>query len=95
MVSRFAITINSVLVRNARTGLIIPQLVEMPRMRPAIKAGLLVLLEAADPYMRPVLEGLDHREGCRLSSSVNPQRAEVGILCLSRGKQRFSIAERS
>jgi hypothetical protein len=27
----------------------------MPRMRPAIEAGLMVLLEAADPYMRPVL----------------------------------------
>jgi hypothetical protein len=24
-------------------------------MRPAIEAGLMVLLEAADPYMRPVL----------------------------------------
>jgi hypothetical protein len=24
-------------------------------MRPAIKAGLMVLLEVADPYMRPVL----------------------------------------
>jgi hypothetical protein len=27
----------------------------MPRMRPAIEAGLMVLLEAAGPYMRPVL----------------------------------------
>jgi hypothetical protein len=40
----------------AGTGLINPQVVEMPRMRPAIEAGLMVLLEVADPYMRPVLE---------------------------------------
>ena len=40
----------------AGTGLINPQVVEMPRMRPAIEVGLIVLLEAADPYMRPVLE---------------------------------------
>jgi hypothetical protein len=41
--------------RLAGTGLINPQVVEMPRMRPAIEAGLMVLLEVADPYMRPVL----------------------------------------
>jgi REP element-mobilizing transposase RayT len=40
----------------AGTGLINPQVVEMPRMRPAIEAGLMVLLEAADPNMRPVLK---------------------------------------
>jgi hypothetical protein len=40
----------------AGTGLINPRVVEMPRMRPAIEAGLIVLLEAAGPYMRPVLE---------------------------------------
>jgi REP element-mobilizing transposase RayT len=40
----------------AGTGLINPQVVEMPRMRPAIEVGLIVLLEAADPYMRPVLQ---------------------------------------
>ena len=27
----------------------------MPRMRPALGAGLMVLLDAAGPYMRPVL----------------------------------------
>jgi hypothetical protein len=41
--------------RLVRTGLINPQVVEMPRIRPAIEAGLMVLLEAAGPYMRPVL----------------------------------------
>ena len=44
------------------TGLINPQVVEMPRMRPAFEAVLMVLLEVADPYMRPVL-GLVSREG--------------------------------
>jgi len=37
-----------------RAGLVNPRAVEMPRMRPAIEAGLMVLLEAADPYMSPV-----------------------------------------
>jgi hypothetical protein len=41
--------------RILRTGLINPQLVDVPRMRPAIEAGLMVLIEAAGPYMRPVL----------------------------------------
>ena len=45
----------SIYETSSRTGLIYPQVVEMPRMRPAIDAGLIVLLEAADPYMRPVL----------------------------------------
>jgi hypothetical protein len=41
--------------RNARSCLINPETVEMPRMRPAIKAGLMQIVEAAMPYMRQLL----------------------------------------
>ena len=41
--------------QTSRTGLINPQNQQSQRMRPAAEAGLMLVAEAANLYMRPVL----------------------------------------